>query len=293
MLKSISSVRSVSSAVKKNYLYPTMKALQLIKENFSPVQPSLKGQGHQATYQEQYPNGWLANFIYCYWELKTHQPLTDDFTYRVVADGCIDMIWEVSQPQDNFIIGFSTSYAEFDLPQHFHYIGIRFLPTAVPLLYQINASELTNKLEWLRDVLPTLSKDLSDLTTNKIQLSEIKTILDNYFEKKVSTTNLDLDSRIFEAIHHILQSQGTTHLEKDLQTGISPRQLRRKFKYYIGDSPKTFCKVIRFQNILQAKPSKESLRKNKLFFDLGYYDQAHFIKDFKHLYGLTPSTALQ
>ncbi|MEL6924825.1 MAG: helix-turn-helix domain-containing protein, partial [Bacteroidota bacterium] len=80
---------------------------------------------------------------------------------------------------------------------------------------------------------------------------------------------------------------------QELNTGISPRQLRRLFKFYIGDTPKTFCKVVRFQHILKAKHSRQSLRHNKLFYDLGYYDQAHFIKDFKHLYGLTPGDALQ
>ncbi|MEM6633013.1 MAG: helix-turn-helix domain-containing protein, partial [Bacteroidota bacterium] len=81
-------------------------------------------------------------------------------------------------------------------------------------------------------------------------------------------------------------------LAKDLDIGLSPRQLRRYFQFYIGDSPKSFCKIVRFQTLLKAKPSRESLRKNKLFFDLGYYDQAHFVKEFKHLYGKTPTEAL-
>ncbi|MFD2539818.1 hypothetical protein [Sphingobacterium chuzhouense] len=59
-------------------------------------------------------------------------------------------------------------------------------------------------------------------------------------------------------------------IEKDLNTGISQRQLRRIFEFYVGDTAKTFSKVIRFQNILRAKPSKQSLRQNKLFFDAGY-----------------------
>ena len=81
------------------------------------------------------------------------------------------------------------------------------------------------------------------------------------------------------------------NVETDLNTGISPRQLRRLFEFYIGDSAKTFSQVVRFQNILRAKPSSQSLRQNKLFFDVGYYDQAHFVKEFKNFYGVTPSKA--
>ena len=76
-----------------------------------------------------------------------------------------------------------------------------------------------------------------------------------------------------------------------MNTGVSQRQLRRLFEFYIGDTAKTFAKVVRFQNILRAKPSSQSLRQNKLFFDVGYYDQAHFIKEFKNFYGVTPSKA--
>ena len=127
---------------------------------------------------------------------------------------------------------------------------------------------------------------------NIFELPSLAPKLDHYFLQTVQAKQLAVDNRVFEAIHCILQSQGIINVEKELNTGISPRQLRRLFTYYIGDTPKTFCKVVRFQNILQAKPSRQSLRKNKLFFDLGYYDQAHFIKDFKHLYGLTPGSAL-
>ena len=93
------------------------------------------------------------------------------------------------------------------------------------------------------------------------------------------------------AIGIILQNFGVLNIETDLDTGISPRQLRRPFEFYIGDTAKTFAKVVRFQNILRAKPSSQSLRQNKLFFDAGYYDQAHFIKEFKHLYGVSPNKA--
>jgi AraC-like DNA-binding protein len=89
----------------------------------------------------------------------------------------------------------------------------------------------------------------------------------------------------------IVKSAGMAHLESNINTGISARQLRRLFEYYVGDTPKTFSKIIRFQQILRAKPSVQSLRQNKLFFDAGYYDQAHFIKEFKTLYGITPAKA--
>ena len=90
----------------------------------------------------------------------------------------------------------------------------------------------------------------------------------------------------------LMEGQGNLKLGTDLDLGISQRQLRRLFQFYIGDNLKTFQKVVRFQALIRAKPSLQSLRENRLYFDLGYYDQAHFIKEFKTLYGLTPKEAL-
>ncbi len=91
-----------------------------------------------------------------------------------------------------------------------------------------------------------------------------------------------MDNRFFSALLQILQSKGSIHIS-ELDTGISTRQLRRLFDYYIGDSPKTFSNIVRFQHILSAKAYH-----NHSFLDT-YYDQAHFIKSFKTFYGDTPS----
>jgi methylphosphotriester-DNA--protein-cysteine methyltransferase len=116
-------------------------------------------------------------------------------------------------------------------------------------------------------------------------------LFDDYFTALISKATFDDDPRFYKALAVILKNSGVLNIEKDLDTGISARQLRRLFEFYIGDSAKTFSKVVRFQNILRAKPSQQSLRENKLFYDNGYFDQAHFIKDFKNFYGVTPGKA--
>ncbi len=270
-----------------------MKELIAIKNQFTPIQPTIDNAEGQVSYRELLPVETLRTHIYFYWQLKTHQPLSETFLYRVVADGCFDVFWEATEPGKSFIMGFSNSCTEFPLESSFNYLGIRFLPTIFPLLYNINAAELTNKFELLDVVTPVLAKNITGLAEGITELTSLRARLDRYFLKVISNSQFKLDSRLYNAIDIILSNQGTLNVGKDIDAGISPRQLRRLFKYFIGDSPKGFSKVVRFQNLLKAKPSKESLRKNKLFFDLGYYDQAHFVKEFKHLYGLPPTSALK
>ena len=113
-------------------------------------------------------------------------------------------------------------------------------------------------------------------------------------EKLIDITekqNFKYDHRFLNALNLIFQKNGFLDTEKELNTGLSPRQLHRIFNFYIGTTAKTFSNVVRFQHILSAKPSKQSLKENKLYFDVGFFDQAHFIKNFKTFYGVTPSEA--
>lgn len=268
-----------------------MKISTDIRQLYKPIQPTVQQSADHVTYLEFLPDQGLQNFIYCYWELKTTQPLADPFIYRVVADGCIDIFFELNNPKENFVMGFCKKFTEFPLNNAFHYIGVRFLPTMFPQLFRINASDISNRFEQLSNVLPKVSTFIVDHIHQQLTTEQIKHTFDSYFSHLIETTTFDNDSRLYNAIGKILQEFGVVNIEKDLDTGISQRQLRRLFEFYVGDTAKVFAKVVRFQNILRAKPSSQSLRQNKLFFDSGYYDQAHFIKEFKNFYGVTPSKA--
>lgn len=262
-----------------------------IRNLYTPRQPTLNGSDYPASYSEIAPQAELLPFIYCYWNLKTKAPLDQPFTYRVVTDGCIDMFFELKKPEQNFVMGFCKKYTEFALEDSFHYVGIRFLPTIIPQVYHIDASTISNKFLHLKSVLPNISDFIS--TNFKTGMSEenIISTLNTYFLDTLKDAKFDEDSRLYNAIDIILSNYGVVNIEEHINTGISHRQLRRLFNYYIGATPKSFSKVVQFQNILKAKPSSQSLRRNKLFYDSGYYDQAHFIKDFKNFYGVTPTKA--
>lgn len=263
-----------------------------IRRLYQPVQPTVKQAGQSVSYREVSPDDILSDVIYCYWELKTNEILQAPFTYRVVADGCIDIFFQLDKPSENFVMGFCTKYTEFPLDNSFHYIGVRFLPTMFPVLFQVDAKELSNRFERLELVANETSKfitnDFSDIDT----FAEIKHKFDIYFIRQFKKAATDLDSRFQNALDIILKNFGVVAVQSDLDTGLSQRQLRRYFEYYVGDTAKTFSQVVRFQNILNGKPSAKSLRQNKIYFDFGYYDQAHFIKEFKNFYGVTPTKAL-
>lgn len=261
-----------------------------IRQLYIPIQPTVKSYG-TVTYQEFLPHHQLQYFIYCYWQLKTSEKLAEPFNYRVVADGCIDIFFELDKPKESFVMGFCKKYTEFELESEFNYIGIRFLPTMFPQLFGVNAATISNKAEQLDNIVPKASSFIQSHFGKEIDLKSIVHLLDGFLLKQLSSIAFQNDLRLYNAILLIIKNYGVIDIEKEIDTGISHRQLRRLFDFYIGDSMKTFSKVVRFQNILRAKPSIQSLKNNKLFFNSGFFDQSHFIKDFKHFYGVTPSKA--
>ncbi len=254
-----------------------------LRPYYHPMQSVIPTEEKEVSYTEFLPCEALRPFIYCYWELKSPSRNTP-FCYRVVADGCIDLFFECDNPQVSSLMGYCNTYIEFPIMRAFHYVGVRFLPSAFPLLFGQDAFEISAQEIPLREVVPALATFIAQQLETPLSLATIAQHLDNYFLRHLSHP-LQIDKRFFSALLQILQSKGTMHIS-ELDTGISARQLRRLFDYYIGDNPKTFSNIVRFQHILSAKAYH-----NHSFLDT-YYDQAHFIKSFKTFYGDTPSKVL-
>ncbi|MDQ2842258.1 MAG: AraC family transcriptional regulator [Acidobacteriota bacterium] len=71
--------------------------------------------------------------------------------------------------------------------------------------------------------------------------------------------------------------------------GLSSRRFIELFRRQVGLTPKVFCRVRRFQHVLQAVHLREDVDWSQVALECGYYDQAHFIHDFQSFSGLTPS----
>lgn len=74
--------------------------------------------------------------------------------------------------------------------------------------------------------------------------------------------------------------------------GISHRRFIQLFHEQVGLTPKAFCRVRRFQRILETVHRTRDVDWADVALDCGYYDQAHFIHDFREFSGMTPSQYL-
>jgi len=84
-----------------------------------------------------------------------------------------------------------------------------------------------------------------------------------------------------------LKGQGSVE-DLSKKMSVNRRQLERKFAAVIGLSPKQLSKIIRLQAALKLLQSKDFISLSSIAHESEYYDQAHFIRDFKEFTGLSP-----
>jgi AraC-like DNA-binding protein len=72
--------------------------------------------------------------------------------------------------------------------------------------------------------------------------------------------------------------------------GISARYLQKLFLQHTGLTPKLYSKINRFQNSLRLLNNKKDASLTSIAYDCGYFDQSHFIREFKSFTGTTPSS---
>jgi AraC-like DNA-binding protein len=76
------------------------------------------------------------------------------------------------------------------------------------------------------------------------------------------------------------------------QIGLSPKRFIQVFRDKTGFTPKVFCRIRRFQQALDRMQGHKTIEWAGVALDCGYFDQAHFIHDFRAFSGINPSSYL-
>jgi len=95
------------------------------------------------------------------------------------------------------------------------------------------------------------------------------------------------DKLVVEAVKLIYQSNGSIRIkELNEKLCISQSPFEKRFRKVVGTSAKKFASIIRFNTVLNRLSETKSL--TQICLENNFFDQAHFIKDFKHFTGDTP-----
>jgi len=193
-----------------------VKEFKNIKDFYKPIQPTIKAGNSEIVYKEILPDKNVNNFVYCFWQLKTTTTLKKPFIYRVVSDGCIDIFFNHNQPSQNFIMGFCRKYTEFPISKKFDYIGVRFLPSAFPLLFEVNAKKLSNQSHNLKDILSSFSSWIEFEINAQQSFEKIAELLNLQLGNMIKSSNFDFDERFFNSLNLIFKNNGNLNYTESI-----------------------------------------------------------------------------
>ena len=253
-------------------------------------------------YKEFRPNSFLKNHVQCYFVCETDTAVfTED---KVFASGFIEIMFNlgtdgpqqikngdlISQP-DIQLWGQTIHPFTFASFGKHSMLGIRFFTHTAACFFnepieQFNDQVIDFKDIGGRDAVLLYSKLLEAKSLNRrIELVE------EFLLQKLSLS-VDKFNRL-TLVNSIMNDLTRDDFFENINSvasryGVSSRYLQKIFLNYSGRTPNLFSKIARFQNTLHLIACKD-LPLTTIAHKCGYFDQSHFIKDFKFFTGLAPS----
>ncbi|MGH0425869.1 DUF6597 domain-containing transcriptional factor [Bacillus pretiosus] len=262
---------------------------------FRPLQPPiLQYDPLDSTYryQEYLPSKILESYIACYWTVEFHASDKNKL-HRIVPDGCVDIIFDLKA--SSFLKGaivteLMTEYEVIDLSQDCSLFGIRFYIDCAAHFFRSPISSVRGNTVFLEDIWGNEALFITEDIQSSTRISEKIQKVESKLLTFLPLNELKTDSLIKTGIQNIFAHQGilTIHSLSE-KLCYSERHIRRTFKNELGVSPKELLHIIRFQSLLKELYIVPQTQFIDITLKYGYYDQSHFIKDFKRFYGVSPS----
>jgi len=167
-------------------------------------------------------------------------------------------------------------------------IGIELTTDGAYKFLNIPMHEITNNLFSFSELYGTAGKQLlQKMMENETPIQKINVIQDFLIEQLKAKYRNNLI--INYSINFISSLQGLSSIKQlEKKTGYSKRYLDLLFKDYLGISPKTYSTIIRFQYFYKILGNVEASDLSMQSALELYYDQSHFIKEFKRYTGYSP-----
>lgn len=244
-----------------------------------------------------HPSDSLTQLVREYWIYENED--TSVSTQKIIPDGFGEIIIHYGDPyrinlngqwetQQSLLFSSQISKSFFlENTGKSGMLGIKLYPAAFNELFQKDISPFTDQVVPLEGLIGESILPLKAIQEVGITL---KNRLANAESWLVSLlTNLKPQTKIKHCLKVIFESHGMTDIDElAMSIDLSVRQLERQFKKVIGLTPKFYCRIIRFNYIFEVmKEHKDSWVRTAL--QSGYFDQSHFIKNFKEFTGEEPS----
>jgi AraC-like DNA-binding protein len=244
------------------------------------------------------PPQQLSDYVRFFWYLETNAATDKPFVHHAFAYPCPEIVFCYkgqfkysleSGPEKiltSGIFGQTQTFSKVSSSAEFGVFGFYLYPHALPQLFRLPASEITNQSV---DIKAFCGKE-GEILEERIMLApnndhRLKLVCD-FLESRLKNERTEY-KQIFSSINLIPTTCRITSVRALAGNSfLSVRQFERRFKEFSGFSPKLFLRITRFNSVLNKAFQDKSLA--QIAYECGYYDQSHFIHDFQKFSGHNP-----
>lgn len=232
------------------------------------------------------PSSAIAFFVEHYWIVRWDLRGKNPYRQDVLTHPSVHLVFE---KRNTWIWGVVTGKFTRELKEKGQVLGIKFLPGAFYAFLQKPVATFTDDLlpfnEVFDDDLEVLEDTILSYESDEHMVNKAEAFLMRHLPEK--------DPRI-EEINQIIQcimNEKTILKVDDLVKRFSynKRTLQRLFRQYVGVTPKWVISRYRLHEAAEQMAAGQTENWPTLALELGYFDQAHFIRDFKAIVGQSPA----
>lgn len=242
----------------------------------------------------------LAPYIRFFWVLESDEP---SYLHHAMADVCPELVFHYQGQFDEVkasgkrekssisgLQGQTRHTSRFQINERFGIFGTYLYPYTLSLLFGIPATEFANQYSDLTSFLGPEGKELEARIMEAADHGERVQLLSRFLEKRLKNISArDSSPAMCASMQLIMQSGGRLKVDVLAEEAcLSQRQYERNFKQLSGFSPKLFSRIVRFHKAFNACNTASDNTLAQVALESGYYDQSHFIQDFKQFSGLNP-----
>jgi AraC-like DNA-binding protein len=216
------------------------------------------------------------------WDLRGRPP----FTQGIVTHPSVNLVIE---PGYALVFGVITGRSDHTLSGRGKAVGCKFRPGGFHPFMPVPAIELTDRVVELREAFGDGAEELRPRALAAREDVGQIAVVEAFLRERLAPRDPQVEA-IASIMRLVLATPELTRVEQLVErTGMTSRSLQRLFREYVGVSPKWVLRRVRLHEAAERIADDPGEDWAMLALDLGYFDQAHFIKDFKAVVGRAPA----